>query len=503
MEYVTVLCFITLILILLDYKWKPKQSNALPYRIPVIGHVMLFLKDDVHKVLTYWSTRAGNVFTVQIFNKQIIVLNGYEAIYEGLVKAGKDIGGRMKTFRLEYTLEGKDIFSQDVSPIWLKRRKLLHGYLKQYGDGLENIEKIVLNQSQEFTDSIMTKSDSLHRFDPTDEVYMVILSIITTLITGENYNNDDPTFKQWLHMAIISEKGLASVNNGWELDLFPWLRHFGNNTYKMLNKFKDTSKEIYKCIKSSWLDKRDGCSKLEGIAFALLETMHQGNCDYIDDDIIRLLIADLVSAGIVTSSVALNAFIQIMACYPAAQQKLYLEITSTLHKLQSERIQLENRENMPYTRACLLELQRYVSISALSVPRVALTDTTIQGHFIKKDSVIVPNLWQLHHDSDIWDNPWDFQPERFIDENGELVSSDHKYRTRLMPFSAGVRACPGQQLANSRLFIIITTLVKRFNIKTVGEDTCDQGMKLCDPRLYAFEGLLTPKRHKLRFIPRN
>lgn len=51
------------------------------------------------------------------------------------------------------------------------------------------------------------------------------------------------------------------------------------------------------------------------------------------------------------------------------------------------------------------------------------------------------NLWAVHHDPRIWDEPWKFNPNRFLDASGNPVSNDHVLRKRFnvksMMFTCG------------------------------------------------------------------
>jgi cytochrome P450 len=44
-------------------------------------------------------------------------------------------------------------------------------------------------------------------------------------------------------------------------------------------------------------------------------------------------------------------------------------------------------------------------------------------------------------------DPFDFKPERFLDENNECLTDRN-----FMPFSVGARRCPGETLAMGEVF---------------------------------------------------
>ena len=70
---------------------------------------------------------------------------------------------------------------------------------------------------------------------------------------------------------------------------------------------------------------------------------------------------------------------------------------------------------------------------------------------------IFSNLWAVHNDAKLWKNPEKFRPERFLDEQGNFVSSNY-----VIPFSIGPRHCLGEQLARIKMFIIFVGMVQRF-----------------------------------------
>ena len=68
----------------------------------------------------------------------------------------------------------------------------------------------------------------------------------------------------------------------------------------------------------------------------------------------------------------------------------------------------------------------------LALPHTATRDATIGGYTVPKDAWIIPNLYACHHDHDVWGDPDNFRPERWIDEQGAL----RKYK-EFIPFSIG------------------------------------------------------------------
>jgi vitamin D 25-hydroxylase len=83
-------------------------------------------------------------------------------------------------------------------------------------------------------------------------------------------------------------------------------------------------------------------------------------------------------------------------------------------------------------------------------------DDEVGGFVIPANSIIIPNISEVHHDPKTWGDPEVFRPERFLDNSGQFVKSE-----RVIP-SIGARRCLGESLAKSEIFLFLTGLLKNF-----------------------------------------
>lgn len=56
-----------------------------------------------------------------------------------------------------------------------------------------------------------------------------------------------------------------------------------------------------------------------------------------------------------------------------------------------------------------------------------------RGYTIPKGAVVLPNLWSVHRDPTVWEDPDTFNPTRFLDKEGTLVRKEC-----LIPFGIGM-----------------------------------------------------------------
>ena len=62
-------------------------------------------------------------------------------------------------------------------------------------------------------------------------------------------------------------------------------------------------------------------------------------------------------------------------------------------------------------------------------------------------------------DPDLWVDPENFRPERFLDSEGNIVN-EHK----LLTFSIGKRNCIGEAVAETAIFSFLTGLIQQYKL---------------------------------------
>lgn len=79
---------------------------------------------------------------------------------------------------------------------------------------------------------------------------------------------------------------------------------------------------------------------------------------------------------------------------------------------------------------------------------------------IFQGTLIITALGALGHDNSIWDEPHEFKPERFLDDNGKLSLK----KDQSLPFGAGKRLCAGETFARNMLFLFTAAFFQAFSV---------------------------------------
>uniref|UniRef100_A0A2C9VZJ9 Cytochrome P450 n=1 Tax=Manihot esculenta TaxID=3983 RepID=A0A2C9VZJ9_MANES len=122
---------------------------------------------------------------------------------------------------------------------------------------------------------------------------------------------------------------------------------------------------------------------------------------------------------------------------------------------------------IPYLQCIISEVLRMYPAGPLAVHESS-EECSIGGYRVPSGTMMLANIWSIHNDPLVWDEPQKFKPERF--EGCEAVVSDG---FRLMPFGSGRRRCPGEGLALRMVSLTLGSILQCFEWERIGEEMVD------------------------------
>jgi cytochrome P450 len=147
-----------------------------------------------------------------------------------------------------------------------------------------------------------------------------------------------------------------------------------------------------------------------------------------------------------------------LARYPEHQKLCQQEIDEVLADRKTDDIEWDDLPKLKYTTMCIKEALRLHTPVPI-IMRQTTQDMTIEGHFLPARTMVVIPLYVLHHNTEVWEEPEEYRPERFTDEN--IKTKDN---FAFVPFSAGPRNCIGQHFALHEMKTAIAKIMRRFTL---------------------------------------
>jgi cytochrome P450 len=111
-------------------------------------------------------------------------------------------------------------------------------------------------------------------------------------------------------------------------------------------------------------------------------------------------------------------------------------------------------EDSPLLIAAYNEALR-ICTSSVTVRNV-LEDCVIGNSCLQKGSRIIIPFRQMMTDENVWENPEEFRPQRFLDKPS--LAKDPSFR----PFGGGLTYCPGRVMAQKEVLMVVALLFGKF-----------------------------------------
>ncbi|KAL3870430.1 hypothetical protein ACJMK2_038498 [Sinanodonta woodiana] len=430
-----------------------------PSNWPVFGCLFQFETNRLHFSFDRWAKKFGPIILCKIASTNVYVISSTRLIKKAFAEKGYSdvLNDRPDTFFAKYIMDdSKGVIFGNYGPTFIRLRKIMYKGLKMYGEGVEQFESIANKELDQLTKSISDLGGK--DFDPKPFLSRSLANLIGILLTGSIVDESD-TDLIWKYNNYVNE--IFDMSTDAILYAFPFLRFMpvevGRKYRRLMEAKKELLAKFFFSHKETYVP---GCER--GLIDALFNLQSRetsvGDTNWLTDSQIKAFIQDIIDAGLITTRNFLLCILLVLLHHHECVDRMYEEIVDVVGLERSP--SLKDRPAMPYTEALILEALRYNTHSPLGVPHGAMEDVELEEY---KGSMLITNMWTAHHDPAIWGDPWVFRPDRFLDDNGELLSPEHTLRQSLVTFGAGKRVCVGENLAKSRIFLYMTTLIQKFD----------------------------------------
>uniref|UniRef100_A0A2N9IWA3 Cytochrome P450 n=1 Tax=Fagus sylvatica TaxID=28930 RepID=A0A2N9IWA3_FAGSY len=178
---------------------------------------------------------------------------------------------------------------------------------------------------------------------------------------------------------------------------------------------------------------------------------------------VKAVILDAFAAGTDTTYTVLEWIMTELLRHPKTMKMVQNEVRGIIGNRKD--IIEDDLDKMRYLKAVIKETLHFHPPIPLLLPRKSIRDAKIQGYDIAAGTQVIINAWAIGRDPTSWDEPNEFQPERFLTSSIDFKGNDFE----LIPFGAGRRGCPGISFSIATIELVLANLVHNFDWTLPGE----------------------------------
>uniref|UniRef100_A0A0W0EWD1 Putative cytochrome P450 n=1 Tax=Moniliophthora roreri TaxID=221103 RepID=A0A0W0EWD1_MONRR len=471
--------FILTVLAILWATWPKRKSHYPPGPVadPFIGHVRVIPTQNQPEVFHEWSQIYGDIMYLQVFDRKMVIMGSFKVAQELLENRSANYSCRPRcvVWRIMGWKDSLTFFQYGKR--FLKHRKMFQQYFDRKG-------------SLAFNDMLAEEARllvaNLARATPGEHIHYahrLTTSNIMRAAFGKQIKDDSDPF-----LKLALDVTWAANNSGpigsTPADMFPWLGHLPSwfpGTYYA--SFALASRTIIQRLYDDPVEfvqkqMRDGNAERSFISEKLTEVGDELDEEALQD--IKGASATVFAAGEDTSFATLTIFFLVMILHPEYQTRAYQEITSVVGK---DRLpEHRDRDSLPFVECILQETLRWHPVVPLGIPHRSLNDDIYNGMFIPGGSVMIPNVYGMSRDKDVYSTPDAFNPARF------LPAPEGKGEPHFAAiWGFGRRICPGRHFADLALWHAMVCILATLEI----QPEKDEDGKVLPPEARFTEGLVS------------
>eukprot|EP00253_Pinus_taeda_P013809 PITA_13809 len=243
---------------------------------------------------------------------------------------------------------------------------------------------------------------------------------------------------------------------------------------------------------------QNGANNTHDLVDALLAASADKDSEFqISRDGIKGVLFDMLLGALDTTPTMIEWAMSEALRNPTVMKKLQdeLERVVGLERMVGE----SDLPQLVYLQAMVKETLRLHPAGPFLNRRLTAKSCNVMGYDIPHNTCVIFNLWAIGRNPNTWEDAECFKPERFIERVGSETDANGDQNFGWLPFGAGRRRCPGQQLATLLVELGVAQLLHCFNWRIPLDDMNGANQEL--DMTERFNGLTLPKVHELRAIP--
>ncbi|KAL0331406.1 UNVERIFIED_CONTAM: Flavonoid 3'-monooxygenase [Sesamum angustifolium] len=438
---------------------KPNKNPPLPpgpKGLPLVGN-LLALDPELHTYFTSLAQTYGPIYTLKLGKKIGIVISSPALAKEVLKDQDTTFANRdVPVAGREAAYGGSDIVWTPYGPEWRMLRKVCVREMLS-NNSLDSVYALRRRELRQAIKYLYSRAGS--PVNVGEQMFLAVLNVITSMmwggtVTGEERAGLGAEFKQ-----VVGEMtellGIPNLS-----DFYPGLERFDlQGVKKKMKGLAQRFDKIFETIIEQRLkiNGEVGASGKDFLQF-LLQLKDEGDAKTpLTMTHVKALLMDMVVGGTDTTANTIEYALAEMMNKPDVLNKVRQELETVVGK--DNIVEETDINKLPYLYTVMKEVLRLHPALPLLVPHCPSTTCTVARYMIPKGARVFVNVWAIHRDPSIWENPMEFCPERFSDSKWDYSGNDFKY----FPFGSGRRICAGTAMAERMFMYSLASLVHSFD----------------------------------------
>ncbi|KAI3754290.1 hypothetical protein L1987_54071 [Smallanthus sonchifolius] len=437
-----------------------------PLSLPIVGYLPFLDRDLPNKFISMART-YGPIFKFYLGSKLHVVINTPELAKVVVRDHDETFANRDLTIAASViTYGGQDLIFSKNNATWRSLRKIfVHEVLSN-----KNLKACSYFRRDEVRKTIKNVFSNIGtNVDISEIAFLTEANVITRMVWDDTSYKGEKGIRLGDELRMVASNIAKIMGQPNLSDFFPTLAWF--DLQGVERSMKKELKKLDQIFSSIIEDRIESTSKASqnGVGHKgkkdflqiLLDLKDQNDVRSVNITQVKALLSDFMIAGTETTTTLIEwAMANIMKNHKVMKrvQEELVEIVGLNNMVEESHL-----PKLQYLDATIKETFRLHPIAPILLPRVPSKDCVVGGYTIPKGSIIFLNVLSIHRNPRYWDRPLEFNPERFLANEGTNKWDYTGNDLNFIPFGSGRRLCPGIPLAQKMQMFILASLLHSFD----------------------------------------